>query len=148
MLTACLSVGSPAYESIDVSITQLVQPSDYTCKPETLKERRRKRPMEIRYDYKVNKHGQQCLPLVLDITGDMHGPAQKFLKEASGQGGNSKIQFFRKECAAAICRMVGYLHNKNLSLRTQEIVTDVEVTEEMAAFEAENDEEKRFADEY
>ena len=137
-----LPIGSPAYESIDVTITQLVQSSDYRCKPDRLLRRTRKRPMDSRYAFKVGKHGPTCLPLVLDLSANFHGKSLSFLEEAKGERGSPTVLFFRKECAAAICRMLGSMYQRNIRQRTEHLVPNVELTEAMATFVAEYEAEE------
>ena len=102
-----LPAGSPLYDSIDVTVVQLVHASDYKCRPGALLKPNRQRPMDLAYDRKVTKHARwNCLPLVLDHSANLHGTSRRFLDEAKGASGNSKVLFLRKECAAAICRMI------------------------------------------
>lgn len=137
--------GSPVYESIDVTVVQLVHASDYRCRPGALLKPNRRRPVDLRYDQKVEKHHLKCLPLVLDLSANLHGNSRKFLDEAKGPNGNSKVLFFRKECAAAICRMIGTMYKRNIRQRTEHIVTSVETSEAMATFMAEFEQEEQRA---
>ena len=52
---------------------------------------------------------------------------------------------FRKECAAAICRMIGTMHKRNIRQRTEHVVTNVETSEAMATFLAEYEQAERRA---
>ena len=141
-----LPAGSPLYDSIDVTVVQLVQASDYRCRPHVLLKPNRRRPMDLAYDHKVTKHhGWKCLPLVLDYSANLHGNSRKFLDEAKGESGTSTVLFFRKECAAAICRMIGTMHKRNLRQRTKHIVTNVETSEAMATFMAEHEQDEQRA---
>ena len=102
--------------------------------------------MDLAYDHKVTKHAAwKCLPLVLDYSGNLHGNSRKFLDEAKGASGNSKVLFFRKECAAAICRMIGTKYKRTIRQRTEHFVTNVETSEAMATFLAEYEEGERRA---
>ena len=140
-----LPPGSPSYESIDVTVAQLVHASDYKCRPGALLKPTRQSPMDVRYANKVAKHQLKCLPFVLDLSADLHGKSRKFLEEAKGPNGNSKVLFFRKECAAAICRMIGTMYKRNIRQRTEKIVTNVGMSEAMATFIAEYEQEEQCA---
>ena len=142
-----LPSGSPEYDSLDVTVVTLVQASDYKCRPGVLMKPNRRRPLDLAYDRKATKHHPQwkCLPLVLDISATLHGKSRKFLEEAKGAGGTSKVLFFRKECAAAICRMIGTKHKRTMRQRTEHIVTNVETSEAMATFMAEHEQDEQRA---
>ena len=141
-----LPAGSPLYDSIDVTVVQLVRATDYKCRPSALLKPNRQRPMDLAYNRKVTKHDRwTCLPLVLDHSANLHGTSRKFLDEAKGTSGNSKVLFLRKECAAAICRMIGTMHKRNIRQRTEHVVTNAETSEAMATFLAEYEEDERHA---
>lgn len=141
-----LPAGSPLYDSIDVTVVQLVHASDYRCRPPVLLRPNRRRPMDLAYEDKITKHhGWKCLPLVLDYSANLHGNSRRFLDEAKGGSGNPKVLFFRKECAAAICRTLGTKYKRTTRRRTEHVVTNVETSEAMATFLAEHEEGERRA---
>ena len=136
----------PQPESIDVSITQLVHSNDYRCNPASLVKEKRSRPMDERYDEKRQKHGPTSVPLVFDHAANIHGLSLKFLVNAADDStadtavsAKPSLMFFRKECAAAICRMIGSMYARNIVQRTQHItpLPDAELSEAMAMYAAE-----------
>lgn len=136
----------PQPESIDVSITQLVHSNDYRCNPASLVKEKRNRPMDERYDEKRQKHGPTSVPLVFDHAANIHGLSLKFLVNAADDStadtavsAKPSLMFFRKECAAAICRMIGSMYARNIVQRTQHItpLPDAELSEAMAMYAAE-----------
>ena len=149
-----LPAGEVGYDSIDVSLAQLVHTSDYKCKPSRLLKRNRKRPMDIRYVEKIKKHGPPSVPLIFDHAANIHSLSLKFLKEAAGISPSaiSSLMFFRKECAAAICRMIGSMYARNIVMRTQHLLhqpdTDTELTEAMATYAADYAQVQQAAAEY
>ncbi len=72
-MTLCLTEAGNMNQLMCPLVVQLMQLSDYTCPPSSLLNGKRKRPLDHRYDAKTKKHGQRCLPFLLDNTAEMHG---------------------------------------------------------------------------
>ena len=77
--------------------------------------------------------------MILDYAGNFHPDSLKFLTAAAGKDGKSALSFYRKECTAAICRLIGYMDQRSIHNRMKADAPPVDprLTEAMELYFAE-----------
>ena len=83
--------------------------------------RSRPDPRQAVFDAKLKKHndaGNACFPVVLDFTGSLFPRTLRLLQDLMGDSSKQCIGLFKRECAAAMCRMIGRLDHRNVTERT------------------------------